>query len=306
MGNLLLNGNLDKLSSALEQLTESLKEDKYVLCAYIYGSARDKTIWELSDIDVHVIVADGLIAYHEISLKQNDFLINIDIFSREEFKNCMENRQGAGFLTASIFANSTLLFSRDPLFDDYYNEVKLLGKKEAQMICFRIAAGCILPIEKACKFIYHTDELLRALPYIHNVVEGISSLILFDHGVRAKKVNIPVASAYEPALYQTMYYDLFENALSKQRLNKAMDAILNYFRQHQQAYFKPLFDFLKMENRVFSASEIDRYFQYFGIHGTALLCEWLVHEKLLNRATAPTKLTPKSKVSVSEAAYFLN
>jgi predicted nucleotidyltransferase len=294
-----------KYNDAVDKTVQLLKADNTVIGACLYGSANEGNMWIHSDIDMHVIVSDEKIRYQEITLVYDDSIVNIDMFSREEFKSCIENRQGKGFLTASILANSKLLFSKEPIIDEFYDDVKSLGKKEAKVIMFRIAAGCVLPMEKAYKYIYFTKELHRALPYIINIAEGFASLILFSNGIRAKKVNIPNASQYEPDLFKTIYYEITDNGLSEQTLKNAIDYIFDYFRKNQEKYFEPLIEYIKTENRVFSVSEINNYFQYFGIHGTSTICEWLVKENILNRASSPLKITSKSTVSVSEAAYFI-
>ena len=70
------------------------------------------------------------------------------MFTREVYKRNIENRKGGGFITASIFANSKLLFSKDPLIDEYYDDVKSLGEKEIKGVSLMIAAGCVLPMER--------------------------------------------------------------------------------------------------------------------------------------------------------------
>jgi len=294
----------DKYNTAVKRITQVLESDKTVLAACLYGSANEGNSWVHSDIDIHVIVSDEKAGWGEVTLVQDEFIVNIDKFSREHYIRCIENRVGWGFLTASIFANSKLLFSKDPIFYELYDDVKSLGKKEAKISLLKITCDLILPMEKAYKHISFTKNLHRALPYILNIAEGFALLILSSKGIRPKKFNISSASEYEPELFKSIYYDVVNNEMSEQIYMIAIDCAFAYFRKNQEKYFEFLIEYLKSENRAFTVTEIDKYFST-GIHGTSTICEWLVKENLLSRASSPLKLTDKSNITMSEAAYFI-
>ena len=71
---------------------------------------------------------------------------------------------------------------------------------------------------------------------------------------------------------------------------------------------RPLLTFLRKENRVVPLSEISDHFAFSQIHPGHLesACEWLERKGLLQKLSAPFKLTKRSLERVEEPAYFLD
>jgi hypothetical protein len=65
---------------------------------------------------------------------------------------------------------------------------------------------------------------------------------------------------------------------------------------------------LKKQNRVLPLSEISDHFAFSQVHPGHLeaACEWLEHKGLLEKVSAPFKLTRRSGQHVEEPAYFLD
>jgi uncharacterized protein len=91
-------------------------------------------------------------------------------------------------------------------------------------------------------------------------------------------------------------------------LTAALDAIDAYLEEHYEEHLKPLLDHLKKQNRVVPLSEISDHFAFSQLHPGHLeaACEWLEHKGLLEKVSAPFKLTKRSLERVEEPAYFLD
>jgi hypothetical protein len=91
-------------------------------------------------------------------------------------------------------------------------------------------------------------------------------------------------------------------------LSRALDAIDGYLDKHYQVHLKPLLAFLKKQNRVVPLSEIGDQFAFSQLHPWHLesACEWLERKGLLEKVSAPFKLTKRSSEQVEEPAYFLD
>jgi uncharacterized protein len=91
-------------------------------------------------------------------------------------------------------------------------------------------------------------------------------------------------------------------------LSKALDAIDGYLDQHYQAHLKPLLGYLKKQNRLVPLSEISDHFAFSQLHPWHLesACEWLERKGLLQKLSAPFKLTKRSTERVEEPAYLLD
>jgi hypothetical protein len=91
-------------------------------------------------------------------------------------------------------------------------------------------------------------------------------------------------------------------------LSRALDAIDDYLDRHYRAHLKPLLDYLKKQDRVVPLSEMGDHFAFSQVHPWHLesACEWLHRKGLLEKVSAPFKLTKRSLERVEEPAYFLN
>jgi hypothetical protein len=91
-------------------------------------------------------------------------------------------------------------------------------------------------------------------------------------------------------------------------LSAALDAIDGYLSRHYQVHLKPLIGYLKKENRVVPLSEIGEHFAFSQLYPWHLeaACEWLEEKGLLEKLSAPFKLTKRSLGRVEEPAYFLH
>ena len=88
----------------------------------------------------------------------------------------------------------------------------------------------------------------------------------------------------------------------------ALDAVDAYHDEHYEAHLKPLLDYLKKQDPVVPLSEISDHFAFSQVHPGHLecACEWLEKKGLLEKVSAPFKLTKRSLERVEEPAYFLD
>ena len=111
-----------------------------------------------------------------------------------------------------------------------------------------------------------------------------------------------------PALFQTIYLDVLAKRKNRRVLTTALAAVDRYLDKHYQAHLKPLLAYLKKQNRVVPLSEISEQFAFSQLHPWHLesACEWLERKGLLQKVSAPFKLTKRSLQRVEEPAYFLD
>ena len=95
---------------------------------------------------------------------------------------------------------------------------------------------------------------------------------------------------------------------SRKVLSTALDAIDGYLDKHYRAHLKPLLAYLKKENRLVPLSEMSDHFAFSQLYPWHLesACEWLERRGLLQKLSAPFKLTKRSTEQVEEPAYLLD
>jgi len=91
-------------------------------------------------------------------------------------------------------------------------------------------------------------------------------------------------------------------------LAAALDAVDGYLDEHYAEHLKPLLDYLKKEDRVVPLSEISDHFAFSQVYPGHLCaaCDWLEKKGLLEKVSAPFKLTKRSLERVEEPAYMLD
>jgi len=111
-----------------------------------------------------------------------------------------------------------------------------------------------------------------------------------------------------PALFQTIYLDVLAKRRNRRVLRAALDAIDGYLDEHYQAHLKPLLSYLKKQNRVVPLSEMSDHFAFSQLYPWHFesACEWLERKGLLQKLSAPFKLTKRSLERVEEPAYLLD
>jgi hypothetical protein len=112
----------------------------------------------------------------------------------------------------------------------------------------------------------------------------------------------------DPTLFQTIYLDVLSKRKNRRVLSTALDAIDGYLDKHYKAHLKPLLGYLKKQNRLIPLSEIGDHFAFSQLHPWHLesACEWLERKGLLQKLSAPFKLTKRSVERVEEPAYLLD
>jgi hypothetical protein len=88
-----------------------------------------------------------------------------------------------------------------------------------------------------------------------------------------------------------------------------MEGADNFLQQNASRIFKPLLDYLATEGEVRGISEVYRHLsnRLLMPRNTLRLfpaCEWLVEIGILQEVINPVKMTPKSRATVDEPAYY--
>jgi hypothetical protein len=80
-----------RYQDALDALAADLEQDYYVLAALVYGSAARGEAWERSDVDLEIVMRDGL--EHLVPFRWLDvdgINVSADIIPRSQFKRAMD------------------------------------------------------------------------------------------------------------------------------------------------------------------------------------------------------------------------
>jgi uncharacterized protein len=296
-------------------LIERIAEDRYVLAVVLVGSLSTETIWQRKALGLWIIEADGVSRRLPSDgkdervfriLVENDINIHAEVIPRARFKQMVEGASRTAF-SCNFFAHRQIVASKDPSIERWFKKANAIATKDQERELLAFSTWTIHAHRQARKRLDIKGDLDLAAQETLSAAHSIAHTEIIRRGEVWEQEVIYRAIEGEPALFQTIYLDVLSRRKNRRVLSTALDAIDGYLDRHYQAYLRPLLRYLKKENRVVPLSEISDQFAFSQLHPWHLesACEWLERKGLLQKLSAPFKLTKRSLERVEEPAYLL-
>jgi hypothetical protein len=304
-----------RFEAALAQFVERIAADRYVLAAVLVGSLKVETIWQRESLALWIIEADGVSRRLPSDgnderifriLVENGINIHAEVIPRSRFKKMVEGASRTAF-SCNFFAERRIVYSRDPSIASWFKKANSLAVKDQQRELLTFSTWTIHAHRHARKRLEIKGDLELATQEILGAAHSVAHTEIIRRGEVWEQDVIYRAMEGAPDLFQTIYLDVLARHKNRRVLSAALDAIDGYLDEHYQAHLKPLLDYLKKQNRVVPLSEISDHFAFSQLHPWHLesACEWLERKGLLEKLSAPFKLTKRSQERIEEPAYFL-
>ncbi|MFN0053113.1 MAG: hypothetical protein ACKV0T_13085 [Planctomycetales bacterium] len=306
----------ERFQAALEQFVERLKEDRYVLAVVLVGSLAEETIWRRESLAVWIIEADGVSrrlpsdgndARTFRTLVEDGINIHAELIPRNRFKQMVEGASRTAF-SCNFFARRRIVFSRDPSIAGWFEKADRLATKDQERELLLFSTWTIHALRQARKRLDLKGDLELAAQETLEAAHSVAHTEIIRRGEVWEQDVIYRALEGAPGLFRTIYLDVLARRKNRRVLSAALDAIEQYLDRHYAAHLKPLLAYLKKQNRVVPLSEIGDFFAFSQVHPWHLesACEWLERKGVLQKVSAPFKLTKRSLQQVEEPAYFLD
>jgi hypothetical protein len=305
-----------QFQAALNQLTERIAEDRYVLAIVLVGSLSPETIWHRETLGLWIIEADGVSRRLPSDgddervfriLVENGINIHAEVIPRSRFKKMVEGASRTAF-SCNFFAKRQIVYSKDPSIDAWFKQADSIATRDQERELLTFSTWTIHAHRHARLRLDIKGDLELAAQDILGAAHSVAHTEIIRQGQVWEQDVIYRAIDGAPELFQTIYLDVLAKRKNRRVLSKALDAIDAYLDQHYRAHLKPLLDYLKKQNRVVPLSEMSDHFAFSQVHPWHLesACEWLERKGLLEKVSAPFKLTKRSLERVEEPAYFFN
>jgi hypothetical protein len=305
-----------RFEAALNQLIERIAEDRYVLAIVLVGSLSTETIWQRESLGLWIIEADGVSRRLPSDgndervfriLVENGINIHAEVIPRSRFKKMVEGASRTAF-SCSFFARREIVYSKDPSIESWFKKANSIATKDQERELLTFSTWTIHAHRHARKRLDIKGDLELAAQETLGAAHSVAHTEIIRRGQVWEQDVIYRAIEGAPALFQTIYLDVLSKRKNRRVLSKALDAIDGYLDKHFQAHLKPLLGFLKKQNRVVPLSEMSDHFAFSQLYPWHLesACEWLEGKGLLQKLSAPFKLTKRSQDRVEEPAYFLD
>jgi hypothetical protein len=305
-----------RFEAALNQFIERIAEDRYVLAIVLVGSLSTETIWRRESLGLWIIEADGVSRRLPSDgneervcriLVENDINIHAEVIPRSRFKKMVEGASRTAF-SCNFFAERRMVYSKDPSIENWFEKANSTATKDQERELLTFSTWTIHSHRQARKRLEIKGDLELAAQETLGAAHSVAYTEIIRRGEVWEQDVIYRAMEGDPALFQTIYLDVLSKRKNRRVLTAALDAIDEYLDKHYQAHLKPLLGYLKKQNRIVPLSEMSDHFAFSQLHPWHLesACEWLERKGLLQKLSAPFKLTKRSLERVEEPAYFLD
>ena len=239
-------------------------------------------------------------------LVENGIDIHAEVIPRGRFNKMVEGASRTAF-SCNFFAERQIVYSNDPSIESWFKKANSIATKDQERELLTFSTWTIHAVLHARKRIEIKKDLELAAQEILGAAYSVAHTEIIRQGKVWEGDVIYRAIKGDPVLFQAIYLNVLAKRRNRRALGEALGALDRYLDKHYQAHLRPLLAFLKKQNRVVPLSEISDYFAYSQIHPWHVesACEWLEKKGLLQKLSAPFKLTKRSLERVEEPAYLL-
>ena len=301
------------IHNALDTLTDTLEQNRYILAAILTNNLAADNVWEKTAVHITLILRDGTkFRQKEFQLIEAGIPFRVELNTRSDYKKLLD-RTLQGSRLHSILAESRVLFSKDSLFavngdanfpvgDPTCLQV---GERDKQSQLFNAAAGVTAILAKAEKWLHLKHDLDYTFLYLKYAMRELGRIEVLKHGETPRRKVIYQALKYNPDFFNAVFIDLIDKPKDAVMLREALARVDQYLEDDLQLLFKPLLDFLEASGEERTITDL---YAHFGKRELALelACEWLVQKGIIEQFSAPVRLTMDSQVSVEEPSYYFD
>lgn len=302
-----------RIHHALDNLTETLQEDMYILAAVLTSNLAEDNVWEKTTPYITLILRDGTrFKQKEYQLIEEGIPFRVQLHTRSDYRKLLDGTlQGSSL--HSILAESRVLFSKDSLFsvdgnanfrvgDSSYLQV---GERDKHSQLLNAGANVTAILAKAEKWFHLKRDMDYTFLYLTYAVRELARIEVLMHNETPRRKVIYQALAHNPSFFNAVFTDLIDKQKDEAMLRDALERIDVYLEENLRTLFKPLLDFLEESGEERTITDI---YTHFGSRQLAfeMACEWLAQKEVIEQFSAPVRLTKDSQTSVEEPAYYFD
>jgi hypothetical protein len=208
----------------------------------------------------------------------------------------------------NFFAKRRIVASRDKSIDTWFRKADRLATKDQERELLAFSTWTIHASLHARKRLEIRGDPELAFQDTLGAAHSVAHTEIIRRGEIWEDDVIYRAIEGARDLFKIIYLDVLARPKNRKVLEAALDAVDAYLDEHYADHLRPLLDYLKRQDRVVPLSEISDHFAFSQLHPGHLeaACEWLERKRLLEKVSAPFKLTKRSLERVEEPAYFFD
>jgi hypothetical protein len=298
----------EKFQAAFDSFLEKLKQDPNILAVYIYGSLARGDMWEGSDLDVIAITRDERFRQDMGVFVENGITFHCDVIPRSQFRRSHE-RMLRGSIPHQIFTTGKLVYTTDESLHEYYQSLTTVRERDQELLAFYYGTEAIAIRHSVHKSLYAHQDPTYMFIWLLEVVRNLACIEIALHGEIIQREALHQATRLNPDVFTPIIHDLLHGSKDLASLQQVMGRVEDFLQKNATVIFKPLLEYLANEGEIRGISEVYRHLsnRLLMRHSNLRLfdtCNWLVEIGILQEVNNPVKMTPKSRVTVDEPAYY--
>ena len=298
---------------ALDNLTDTLKEDMYILAAVLTSNLAEDNVWEKTTPHLTLILRDGTkFKQKEFQLIEDGIPFRVQLHTRSNYRKLLDGTlQGSSL--HSILAESRVLFSKDSLFSVEGNanfrvgdpSCLQVGERDKHSQLLNAGANVTAILAKTEKWFHLKRDMDYTFLYLTYAVRELARIEVLMHNETPRRKVIYQALSHNPSFFNAVFTDLIDKQKDEAMLRDALERMDAYLEDNLRTLFKPLLDFLEESGEERTITDI---YTHFGSRQLAfeMACEWLAQKEVIEQFSAPVRLTKDSQTSVEEPAYYFD
>ena len=300
-----------QIHRAVENLSDTLEQDMYVLAAILTSNLAEDNVWEKTAVHITLILRDRTkFKQKQYQLIEEGVPIRVQLYTRSDYRKMLD-RTLQGSTLHSILADSRILFSKDSLFsvDEDANfpvgnpSYLQVSERDMHSQLLNAAADATAALAKTEKWFHLKRDMNYTFLYITYLVRELARIEVLMHGETPRRKVIYQALKHNPSFFNAVFTDLIDKPKDEAMLGDALEQINQYLEDNLQTLFKPLLDFFEESGDERTITDIYTHFGQRQL-GFGLACEWLAQKGVIEQFSAPIRLTKDSQTSVEEPAYY--
>lgn len=296
-----------RIHDAVETLTDTLAQDRYVLAAILTSNLAEDNVWEKTTPHLTVILRDGTkLKGGARFLIEESVPIQVKLYTRNEYRQLLEKTLQGSTLHA-ILAESEILFTKEPGLAEWLEDVtvRTVGERDKHTQLLNEAGGATATLAKAEKWFHLKRDFDYTFVYLTYVIRQLARVETLMHGETPKRKVIYQAIKHNPSFFNAVFTDIIDKPKEEAMLGKVLEQVDAYLEERAQTLFKPLLDFLEEAGEERTIIDIADHFGHRNLW-FELPCEWLAQKGIIEQFSAPIRLTKDSQVSVEQPSYYFD
>lgn len=289
---------------ALDVFVEKLKQDPYVIAAFLGGSLAYYDVGEDSNLDILIVIRDDAESAGHRIFTEDGISIDGMILKRNDFKRRMESiLQGSFF--HSFFSKGRLLFTRDESLVQYVEESNYFGTQDQAINLIMVYSGAFYYLYKTRKFLYIIGDIYGSYSFYMQMVRQLAMIeVILSEQIPLREV-IQQALKLNPTFFEKVFIKAAEMEKTVDSIDEMIRECEKYLDERMKKAYKPILDYLEDAGEPRTHQDIqDHLTSIAGRSIPFLNTRELVRRGWVLDATLTKRVTNRGQPVVEEPAFL--